>query len=397
MHRKTPRSLDTAPTKAEIDLDRLRANLDHVRDLAGPADVMAVVKANAYGHGVEHVLPVLREAGVRQFAVATVQEGIELRELGVEGRILVLEAPLPEYLPAYARHDLSVTIPSMELARAAARRARGGERLRVHLNVDTGMGRIGVPPERAGEAVDLLRAAPDLTIDGVWSHYATAGDPGSAVVRRQFDRFETVIEGLDLDWSSTSTHIANSGALVSFPDCVSALPSPVVRVGITLYGYPPTMGLDEARVWKPVMRLATRILHVKTVEEGTPVSYYHEWTAPRRTRVATLGAGYADGYRRILSGRSEVRVAGRRAPVAGTICMDMTMVDLGPPEEGISVAIGEEAVLFGPGGPTAEEVAAWADTIPYEILSGVSARVPRTPVSTAESTADLRTGERRTP
>lgn len=368
---------DTAPTTARIDLDHLRENLRHVRELAAPAEVMAVVKADAYGHGVEHVVPVLREEGVRHFAVATVGEGAELRELGVEGPILVLEAPLPEYLPAYTRHDLAVTVPSTEIARAVLERAERGESHRVHVNVDTGMGRIGLPPERTAGIVDRLRESERVRIEGVWSHYATAGEPESETVGRQFERFEAVIDGLPLDWNRTYTHIANSGALVSFPQYVSALPRPMVRVGITLYGYPPTAGLREPVAWKPVMQLSTRVLHVKTVEPGTPVSYYHTWKAPRRTRVATLGAGYADGYRRILSGRAEVRLGGRRVPVVGTVCMDMIMVDLGPPGRAERVAIGDHAVLFGPSAPTAEDLADWADTIPYEILSGVSARVPR--------------------
>lgn len=368
---------DTAPTTARIHLDHLRYNVRKVRGLAGEAEVMAVVKADAYGHGVEQVVPILRKEGIRHFAVATVEEGVELRELGVTGRILVLEAPLPDYLPAYAHHELGVTVSSPELARAVVRRAGTGESYRVHVNVDTGMGRIGVTPEETPETVESLRSASRVEVVGVWSHYATAGDPESEVVGQQFERFARVVRGLALDWSRTYTHIANSGALVSYPQYVSTLPRPMVRVGITLYGYPPTIGLREPVAWKPVMQLVARVLHVKTVEADTPVSYYHAWRAPERTRVATLGAGYADGYRRILSDRAEVRIGGRLVPVAGTICMDMTMVDLGPPDTGARVAIGDEAVLFGPDGPTAEQLAEWGSTIPYEIVSGISERVPR--------------------
>ncbi|MEM1044236.1 MAG: alanine racemase [Bacteroidota bacterium] len=364
---------DAPLTVAEISLDALRANLRSMRALAGEAEVVGIVKANAYGHGVDLVAPVLREEGVGFFAVATVAEGIELRSLGVTERILVFAAPLPEQLPAYAAHGLEATVSSVQVAEAAAAL---GEALRVHVKVDTGMGRIGLAPGEVAEAMRLLRAAPAVEVAGLWTHFATADEPDAAFARTQLGRFEAVLA--EVGEPLPPLHLANTGALLQLPEAMQR--RAFVRAGGYLYGLPSSDFVAERADVRPVMRLVTRVVHVKTVAPGDTVSYGRTWTADAPTRIATLAVGYGDGYPRGLSNRGEIGIGGQHYPVAGRVCMDMTMLDLGRPGGGASVAAGDEAVLFGPGGPSVTEVAAAIGEMAYILPTGLTARVPRMPV-----------------
>ena len=367
---------------AEIDLAALRHNVCVLQRQAGEAPLMGVVKADAYGHGAVEVARALRAEGVRHFGVATVPEGVALREAGLGGPILVFAAPLPHHLPAYAQHGLDVTVPSREVAEAAIEAARQHGPLRVQLKVETGLGRIGVAP---GEAADVARrlhaAAPSVTLAGIWTHFATAEEAGDPFAAEQLARFRAVLGDLaDVRRANPDlrVHSASSGALWSFRASYTGLAPALVRPGIALYGLasePETATFTDLR---PVMRFVSRVTHLKTVEAGTTVSYDRTWRAARRSRIATVGAGYADGYPRRLSNRGEVGIGGRRYPVAGLVCMDMLMVDLGDPDgPGTDVRVGDEVVLFGAGGPSLFEVARWAETIPYEICCGIAARVPR--------------------
>ncbi len=360
-----------SPTAAEINLAHLRHNARALTARAGDADVMGVVKADAYGHGAVRVARALREEGVRHFAVATAAEAVRLRRAGIDEAILVFSAPLPAQLPVYARHALDVTVSSREVAEAVIATARAAGPLRVHVKVDTGMGRLGLSPSETPAVVRMLERAPGVTVAGLWTHFATIGD---AFVNEQAARFEAVVRRLG---GALPVHTANSGALLSPPEHFSLTGTELVRMGVALYGiYGPSAMLSEDL--RPVMRLRTRVTHLKTVAPGTTISYDRTWTAPRRTRIATVGAGYADGYPRRLSNRAEVGLHGRRFPVVGTVCMDMFMVDLGPPDgPAATVDLGDPVVLFGAGGPSAFEVARWAQTITYEICTGVAARVPR--------------------
>ena len=338
---------------------------------------MAVVKADAYGHGLARVVPVLHDAGVRHFAVASVPEAMELRALDLDASILIFAAPLPEFLPAYARHGFEVTVSSPAIAEAVLRTAREVGPLRVHLKVDTGMGRIGVAPEEAVALARRLEQAPGITLAGLWTHFATADEEGDAFAREQHRRFEPVWR--EVGDAFEYVHTANSSTLLAQPGLFAPFERTLIRTGITLYGLTAAAWLDGTVDLRPVMRLTSRVVHLKTVEPGTPISYGRLWHAPRRTRIATVAAGYEDGYHRLLSNRAEVGIRDARHPVVGAICMDMFMVDLGPPDgAGARVETGDEVVLFGPGGPSALEVARWAETIPYEICCGVSERVPRT-------------------
>ncbi len=361
-------------TVAEIDLGALRANLATARRLAGAAEVAGIVKANAYGHGVEHVAPVLQEAGVGLFAVATVPEGIGLRRLGIEERILVFAAPLPSALAAYAAYGLEATVSSPAVAEAARSLGRP---LQVHVEIDTGMGRIGLTPSEVSDVMHRLRTAPQVEVAGLWTHFATADEPELGFAQTQLDRFEAVLAAVGEPLPPL--HLANTGALVQLPASVQR--RAFVRAGGLLYGLPSSPRVAERADLHPVMRLVTRVVHLKTVAAGDTVSYGRTWTAEGPTRIATLAVGYGDGLPRALSNRGTVGIGGHRFPIAGRVCMDMTMVTLGPPDgPAAALSVGDEAVLFGPGGPSALEAAEAAGTMAYTLPTGLTARVPRVPV-----------------
>ena len=350
----------------------MRHNVRLLRTQAEGAALIGVVKANAYGHGAVRIAQALQEADVHHFAVATVPEGITLREAGIADPILVFAAPLPEFLPAYVHHNLEVTVASEAVAQAVIATARTTGPLRVHLKVDTGMSRIGVQPEEAAGVVRLLEQAPGITLSGLWTHFATATEEHDAFAQQQMDRFTPLVQ--DFGDAFESIHVAHTGGLLNVPPSLG-FNRVKARLGISLYGLAnPTAGLNL----HPVMRLTSRVTQVKTVARGTTVSYGRTWRADHPTRIATISAGYADGYPRLLSNRAEVGIGERRYPVAGIVCMDMFMVNLGDPEgPGATVQEGDTAVLFGEGGPSTFEVAAWAETITYEICCGIAARVLR--------------------
>lgn len=373
------------PTTATVDLDAVRHNARLVQERAAPADLMAVVKANAYGHGAVRIARALREEGVSHFAVARVPEALELRRAGIEAPIQVFAAPLPEHLPAYARHRLDVTVSSNAVADAlvelAAGRPDSAAPIRAHVKVETGMERIGEPPEEAAATVRRLAATNGIEVAGLWTHFAAADEPGQeAFTRRQLDILQEAAEAAG-PLSHGRVHAANTPALLHFQESYRALSPTFVRCGLALYGltrFPPEGRAEgSGQQLRPAMRFSSKITHLKTIEAGASVSYGRGWTAPERVRLATVGCGYGDGYARLLSGRAEVGVAGRRFPVVGSICMDLMMVNLGPPEDAPSVEVGDEVVLFGPGGPSAQEVADWSETIPYEVATRVRSRVPR--------------------
>ena len=366
------------PVTATVDLGALRHNVRTLQECAAEADVMAVLKADAYGHGAVPVARTLADEGVRHFAVARPDEGVHLRKAGLTGRILVLGAPFPNHLSVYTSHDLDVTVSSVDTAAAVRRHGTAAQPLRAHVKVDTGMGRLGIPPADAPDVVHCLAAADGVVLAGLWTHFATADDPESSFSQTQLDRFEAVLDRLDA--TPEHIHTANTGALLTIGRRAHNFPRPLVRTGISLYGLAARPELASQLPLRPVMRLQARVTHLKTVAPGTPISYGAEWHASEPSRIATLGVGYGDGYPRLGSGRAVVRIAGEKRPVVGTICMDMCMVNLGPPDRppATDVSVGDEALLFGPNGPTMHDVADWAETIPYEICCGLSSRVPRT-------------------
>jgi len=377
---------------ATVDLAAIRHNTRVLQDRTDEAELMAIIKADAYGHGTLPVARVLHDEGVRHFGVARLAEGIHLREEGHTARILVLGAPAPAQVPQYVEHDLDLTVPSADIAAAVVRHARPGSSIRAHVKVDTGMGRLGLSPDDVPAVMSRLAETPGVTLAGLWTHFATADTPGSAFAQAQLERFQAVVNAIDV--AVEHVHAANTGALLTIGGPAHTFSSSLVRSGIALYGLAATSDLAARLDLRPAMQLTARVTQLKTVPAGTTVSYGARWKAPHPTRIATLGAGYGDGYSRLCSGRASVRLGGAACPVVGTICMDMCMVNLGPPDQtpATNVELGDEAVLFGPSGPTVYDVAQWSETIPYEICCGVSPRVPRNYVGLGgEAKAPLRT------
>lgn len=366
-----PPALQLSPVRAEVDLDALRHNVRVLRGYAGDAELMAAVKADAYGHGAVPVTRALVAEGVRHFAVATVLEGVQLREAGIEQPILVLGAPLPDALPTYVRCNLGVTVSSLEAAEDVILTASQTGPLTVHLKVDTGMRRLGLIPEEVPLALSRLRATPGVFVEGIWTHFATVD---RAFTLEQLRRFDELLASLESP--PPVTHTANSGTLLHVPE--TARGRTLVRVGGALFGLVVNRlpWLDEPDL-RSVMRLVSRVVHLRSLQPGDTVSYGRTWRAERATRIATVAAGYGDGLPRSLSNSGSVGIHGAIFPIVGRVCMDMLMVDIGLEEASEAIRIGDDAVLFGPGGPSAGALAEAAGTIAYELTCGLTQRVRR--------------------
>jgi alanine racemase len=364
------------PVWVEIDLSKIQANVRSVRQRVGDqVQIMAVVKAEAYGHGAISVARAARDAGATWFGVALPEEGIELREAGIREPILVLGVLQPEQASAMVAHDLTSAIcqwPSLEaLSREAVRQNRIAK---FHLKIDTGMGRVGVMPT---EAVDFLRRAntlPGVQAEGVFSHFATADAYDLAYAREQLSRFQKTLASLDqAGFHLPVRHLANSAGIINLPEAWFDM----VRLGISLYGLYPSdeVPREKLPLW-PAFSLKTRIAQIKRVPPGTGISYGQIYHTASESNIATIPIGYADGWSRMLSGKVSALVHGRRFPIVGRICMDQCMIDLGDePAE-----VGDEVVLIGKQGSaviTIDEVAASLGTINYELVCMISDRVPR--------------------
>ena len=372
--------MDSRPTIAEIDLAALRHNFDLVtRTVPTGHGVLAVVKADAYGHGFMDISRELEALGVTAFGVAFLAEGIQLRKSGIDRPVLILGGVYPGQERKCVGYNLSTALFSLEQARvlddAAGRLYR---RAKVHVKIDTGMGRLGIAAADAPAFFRALRELRHIELEGIISHFASADelDEGG---RRYSDRQATVFAEVVRDVRSLGldpryVHIANSAAAfgMELPFCN------MVRPGIVLYGALPSGDFEGRMDLRPVMRLKSAVAMLKEVEPGTSISYARRYTASERRLIASVPVGYADGYDRTLTNRGEVLVRGERARVTGAVCMDWIMVDVtGIP----GVAVGDEVTLLGCDRQgscvRAEELASWAGTIPYEIFCGISKRVPR--------------------
>lgn len=363
------------PTRAEIDLDALRHNLAEVRRVIGNACILAVVKADAYGHGVAGVAPVLEDAGIDQFGVALVEEGIELRSLKIRRPILVMGGVPPGAESALLDHELQPAISDLSTARRLDAAARStGKKLACHLKVDTGMGRLGVRIDQLNGMLTALRGMPQLDIVGLMSHLAVADEPERPFTEVQRQRFLEVVKQVNsAGFEPTWLHLANSAGIFSVEHSTTNL----VRPGIVLYGGLTGPFFDQTVTQQPVMKLVSRIGQLKLVAPGEGVSYGHRFIARRPSCIAAVPIGYADGYNRLLSGCGEVLIHGRRAPVAGTVCMDWTLVDVTDIPE---VQVGDQVVLLGRDGQECISAQEWAEkvgSITYEVFCGISKRVPR--------------------
>ena len=364
------------PTVAEVSLSALRHNCRRVRELVGPeVAVMAVVKADAYGHGAVAAARAFLEAGAAMLGVSSVAEGVEIRRAGVDAPIVVLGSAFPGEEAATVAHDLAAAVWSLDGARALAAAAQAaGRRATVHVKVNTGMTRLGVEPADVPALMRAVRAIAGLEVAGVFSHLASADAVDTASARAQIDRFRAAADALDADGGRPPlVHLANSAAVIA----AKAAHGTMVRPGIMLYGYAPAPHLAAAADVRPALRFRTGVAQVRRVPAGTPVGYGGTFVTARPSTIAVLPAGYADGYHRLASNRASVLIRGRRVPVAGRVCMDHTMIDVTDVGD---VQPGEPVVLFGSqGGATlgADEVGGWCETISYEMLTSVGRRVPR--------------------
>jgi alanine racemase len=364
------------PTQARIDVAALRENIRTIRRrLKAGTRMMAVVKANCYGHGVEHCVPTMRQEGVDLFGVATVEEGARLRGFGLDERIVVLPPPLVGQYHFYPQYDLEALVSDVHSAEAiSASASASGTTVRVHLHVDTGMTRNGVAPGAALELARAVSALPALELVGVASHFATSDEADLTYALLQRERFDGVVGALlDAGIALPDVHLSNSGGVLCVPDAEYSM----VRPGLALYGYHPDRERQRASGLRPVLSLHTAIGGIASIDAGVPVSYGRSWTSSRATTIATLPIGYADGLMRTLSNRFDVLIDGVRYPAVGRISMDETMIDVG---RASSLRPGAPVVLIGRSGDLttdAWDLAATAGTIPYEICTSISSRVPR--------------------
>jgi alanine racemase len=362
------------PTRVVVDLDALSHNLAAIRGRVG-VPVMGIVKANAYGHGLVPVARHLEAQGVDQLGVAFLEEGIALRRAGLGLPILVLGGIFGPQVAEYIRHELDITVSSLDKLRQVEGAAAAlGRKAGVHLKVDTGMERIGVHSYSCAPFVEAAVASKWIAIKGVYSHLACADDPSSPMTALQDERFAEACAHFDrLGAPMPPRHLANSGGVLHFPQTWLDL----VRPGIVLYGVLPDPASQPTLELRPALSLVSQVVYFKVVRAGNTVSYGATWTAARDTRIVTVPIGYGDGWPRALSSQGEVLIRGRRLPIAGRICMDQFMVDVGA--EGTAYNE-DEVVLIGAQDGAAistGDVARVAGTIPYEILTGLNERIPR--------------------
>lgn len=362
------------PVWAEVDLSALRHNIRTLKEIASPAELMGVVKGYAYGHGNPVSAQVMLGSGATRLGVARVAEALHLRSAGIAAPIHVFTEPPYEAAAAVVEADLVSAVYTHGFAAAlSAAAGAAGKTAVVHLKIDTGMHRVGVPAEDALEAISEIGKLPHLEIEGAWSHLAVADVPDHPFTRKQLDLFDEVVERIERSGVTLRyKHIANSAATLTLPEAHRD----IVRVGVAAYGLWPGPALAGSADLRPVMSLKARVNMVKSVGAGEGVSYGLGYQLPKEGRVITIPCGYADGYDRGLSGRADVLVRGRRYKVSGAVCMDQFMVDVGDD----TIETGETATLLGADRDdrvTAEELAAHIGTINYEVTARVPSRVPR--------------------
>jgi alanine racemase len=363
------------PTYVEVDLSRITQNLAAIRAHVGGAKVMAIVKANAYGHGIIEVARHLQEVGCTDsLGVAFLEEAVLLREHGITLPILVFGGIATNQIPLFLKIGLTFTASSVDKLRlideaAAAARTRA----RVHLKIDTGMGRIGVQHYSAGKLQEAALSCQHCDVEGIYSHFANADSADLSHAKLQLERFMEVLSFYEhRSLPAPLRHIANSAGVLALPESHLDL----VRPGIMLYGVYPSAETPQSVPLLPALSWRSHVAYFKVVQAQQPISYGSTWISSEQTRVVTVPVGYGDGYFRALSNGAEVIIHGNRYPVVGRVCMDQVMVNLGH-----GTAYNSDVVtLLGQDGPqsiTAQDLADWAGTIPYEVLTNINTRVPR--------------------
>jgi alanine racemase len=366
------------PTRAEVNLANLRHNLRVMQRMAGGAEVWAVLKADGYGHGAKGVARTLERAGATGICVALLEEGIELRQAGIRVPILITGGYYGRAFSEVLRHSLTPVLhdPAQVEELADEVRYSGAEPANVHVKIDTGMSRLGVLPRDVPKMAEVLARHPQVRVGGLMTHFACADGADPESINQQMDLFDAATASMkSLGIDPLLRHAANSAAILQSPRAHLN----VVRPGIALFGVEPRAGI--CKELRPVMTVRTELVAVREIAAGQSVGYGATWTAQRTSRIATIPMGYADGLSRSLSNRGELLVRGKRVPVAGIVSMDMAMLDV---TEVPDVRVGDECVVLGTQkGPlgqetiSVEEIAAHRGTIPWEVLTDISRRVPR--------------------
>ncbi len=374
-------------TFAEINLKAFKHNLQNLKSIVEPASgVMAVIKADAYGHGAIPCAKAAVESGVNYLGVGIIEEGIELRESGINEPILILGSIFPDEVADLVRHDLATVLCTPHLAQTLAKEAeKQGKTVNVHIKVDTGMNRLGVLPENLLPLIETISNLPALKLEALSTHFSSADDEVTSITKQQIELFQKTLSKLQKSGVAMPplTHMANTSALLRFSESRSKM----VRPGLILYGALPSPVLNSVvqevcqkenlQNFQPVMQWKSKIILLKSVQKGQPLSYSRKHFTQKESLIATLPMGYADGLHRNLSNNMDVLIKGKRAPQVGTICMDMILIDV---TEVPDVQMGDEVVIFGKQDEeeiSVEELAEKSNTIPYEILCNVGKRVPR--------------------
>lgn len=366
------------PTRAIINLDNLRSNYGVMRSFIDKdVKVMGIIKANAYGHGMLEIANRLISLGVNYFGVAFLEEGIFLREHGIKTPILVMGGINIEQIPDFIKHEIDITTSSLDKTKAICETAGSLRKIaKVHLKIDTGMERLGVHWYNAERFIDETFNAPNIIVEGIFSHFAKSDglkDSDKEFTELQIKRFDMILEFMARKgYDAKYIHCANSAGIINFKNSHFNM----VRPGLMLYGYSKLPDGFNG-ILKPVMTLLTKVSYFKVIPPGTGVSYNHTFVSEKQTRIVTLPVGYGDGYNRLLSNRGEVMIRGKKYHVAGNICMDQMMVNLGHDGEAYN---GDDVLLFGnyfDDEISLEELCDKIHTIPYEILTMISSRVPR--------------------
>ncbi len=365
-------------TWAEVDLDAIAHNIKEIRRITNPnSQIMAVVKADAYGHGFLEVTRTLLENGADRLAVAVLQEGKQLRSRGVSVPILILGASGEETVEDLINFDITPSVFTYDFAKALSYEAERREKVtKIHIKIDTGMSRIGFlagenNEEIAGEILKISRL-PYIEIEGIFSHFATSDEADKAYTLLQYNRFMDVCGKLEEKGLHIPIkHICNSAGIMMYPE----MHLDMVRPGIILYGMYPSEEVDKKRLdLIPAMTLKSTVTHVKEVEAGRGVSYGREYITGRKMKIATVPIGYADGYLRKLAREGKMLVNGKKVPILGRICMDQCMIDVTNVH---NIDKGDEVIIFGREGVTADDLAGWLETINYEVSCVIGKRIPR--------------------
>lgn len=349
---------------AEIDLSAIAHNMEQIKAATtGNAKICAVVKADGYGHGAVAVAGTVLQAGADQLAVAIVNEAVELRQAGFQVPILVLGYTPNCQAELIVEYNITQTLFSLDAAQVlSAAAVAAGKNVKVHIKIDTGMSRVGISPQEAGQFAAAVAALPGIEIEGVYSHFADADSFDKKFTYEQYKRFLEGVESIEGQGISIPIrHIANSAALLDLPQ----MHLDMVRPGIILYGLWPSEEVQKKLVLRPAMRFKAQVGFVKDVPSRVSISYGRTYFTAQTSRIATLPVGYADGWSRLLANKSEVIVKGRRAPLVGRVCMDQCMIDVSHIPD---VVIGDEVLLFGGADLPVEEVAARMGTINYEFV-----------------------------